>query len=120
MIIQKILFLLCAFQTIGAIPLAEQFKQAGYLEICDKKRKRQRLILCMPILMSSSNFSKQIPFGHKNYIAQKNALFAQKKEITTQLIFLVSMMSRTEKAEARSLFIIRFIFMNLSALSTLN
>lgn len=41
MIIQKTLFLwtflLFAFQSFCATPLAEQFKQAGYLEICDKK-----------------------------------------------------------------------------------
>lgn len=33
--------------------------------------KRQRLILFMHILMSSSNFFKQNPFGHKNYIVQE-------------------------------------------------
>ena len=41
MIIRKTLFLwiflLFAFQSLCAIPLAEQFKQAGYVEICDKK-----------------------------------------------------------------------------------
>jgi hypothetical protein len=31
------IFLLFAFQSLCAIPLAEQFKRAGYLEICDKK-----------------------------------------------------------------------------------
>lgn|GEM_PF-836475 len=31
------IFLLFAFQFLYAIPLAEQFKQAGYLEICDEK-----------------------------------------------------------------------------------
>lgn len=32
-----ILLLLFAFQSLGATPLADQFKQAGYVEICDKK-----------------------------------------------------------------------------------
>lgn len=31
------IFLLIAFQTNNSIPLAEQFKQAGYLEILDKQ-----------------------------------------------------------------------------------
>jgi hypothetical protein len=30
-------FLLFAFQSLCAIPLAEQFKQAGYVEICNHK-----------------------------------------------------------------------------------
>lgn len=41
MIVQKILFLLIfpllAFQSVCAIPLAEQFKRTGYVEMCDKK-----------------------------------------------------------------------------------
>jgi hypothetical protein len=41
MIVQKILFLLIfplfVLQSLCAVPLAEQFKQAGYLEICNKK-----------------------------------------------------------------------------------
>jgi hypothetical protein len=41
MIVRKTLFLwiflLFAFQSLCAIPLAEQFKQTGYVEICDKK-----------------------------------------------------------------------------------
>ena len=40
MIIQKILFLnflLCVFQSFCALPLAEQFEQIGYVEMCDKK-----------------------------------------------------------------------------------
>jgi hypothetical protein len=41
MIVRKIflpwIFLLLAFQSLCAIPLAEQFKQAGYVEICNKK-----------------------------------------------------------------------------------
>ncbi|MDR3646829.1 MAG: hypothetical protein P4L22_04800 [Candidatus Babeliales bacterium] len=32
-----IIFILFTFQSLCAIPLAEQFKQTGYLEICDKK-----------------------------------------------------------------------------------
>ena len=36
---RKILFLLLfLLQTLGATPLAEQFKQAGYVEICEKKQ----------------------------------------------------------------------------------
>ncbi len=31
-----LIFLLFAFQSLCAIPFAEQFKQAGYLEICNK------------------------------------------------------------------------------------
>lgn len=41
MVIQKnvfsLIFLLFAFQSFYAIPLAEQFKRAGYSEICDKE-----------------------------------------------------------------------------------
>src|ERR1700691_4750117 len=41
MIVRKALFLgiflLFAFQSLCATPLAEQFKQAGYLEVCDKE-----------------------------------------------------------------------------------
>jgi hypothetical protein len=40
MIIRKALFLwiflLCALQSLCALPLAEHFKRAGYVEICDK------------------------------------------------------------------------------------
>ena len=61
----------------------------------------------MPISMSSSNFFKQIQFGHKNYTSQKSVLFAQKIEITTRPIFLVSTTSQKEKEEARSPSIIR-------------
>ena len=82
--------------------------------------ERQRLILSMPISMSSSNFFKQIRFGHKNYTSQKSVLFAQKIEITTPQIFLVSMTSQKEKEEARSPSIIRPISMNLFALTTQN
>lgn len=35
MLVQKIFFLFITFQSIYATPLAEQFKQAGYVEICD-------------------------------------------------------------------------------------
>ena len=82
--------------------------------------ERQRSILFMPISMSSSNFFKQIQFGRKNYTAQKSVLFAQKIEITTPPIFLVSTMSRKEREEARSPSIIRPISMNLFALTTQN
>ena len=34
---QKIFFLLFAFQSLCATPLAEQFKRVGYVEICDEK-----------------------------------------------------------------------------------
>lgn len=41
MILQKFFFLwvllLFSFQSLCTLPLAEQFKQVGYLEICDKK-----------------------------------------------------------------------------------
>lgn len=36
MIIRKTIFLLCSFQPLAALPLAEQFKQVGYVEMCDK------------------------------------------------------------------------------------
>jgi hypothetical protein len=43
MIIRKLLFLwilpLIAFQSLSTLPLAEQFKQAGYSEICDPNRE---------------------------------------------------------------------------------
>ena len=37
MVVRKAIFLLFAFQSLCALPLAEQFKRAGYVEICDKK-----------------------------------------------------------------------------------
>jgi len=70
MIIQKILFLwiffLFAYQSLCAIPLAERFKQEGYLEICDKKYGRAKFDSFY------AHFDKLIEF------LQTNRVWAQK------------------------------------------
>src|ERR1700722_19400057 len=82
--------------------------------------ERRRSILFMHISMGSSNSFKQIQFGHKNYIAQKNVLFDQKRKIITPPIFLVFMTSQKEKKEDRSPSIILLISMNLFAFTIPN
>src|SRR5581483_5865279 len=80
----------------------------------------QCLIRFMPILMCSLNSFKKTPVGHKNYIAQKSVLFAQKIEITTLPIFLAFTTSLKEREEARSASITRIISMNLFVLAIQN
>jgi hypothetical protein len=36
-VVRKAIFLLIAFQSLCGLPLAEEFKRAGYVEICDQK-----------------------------------------------------------------------------------
>ena len=66
MIDRTIIFILCAFQSLGAIPLAEQFKHAGYVEILGKKQGAETFDVLY------ARFDELIEF------LQKNPAWAQK------------------------------------------
>ena len=76
MIIQMTLFvwifLLFAFQSLRATPLAEQFKQAGYVEICDKKHGTETFD------------SLYVYFDELIEFLQKNPVWAQKLYIAKE------------------------------------
>lgn len=82
MIIRKIfslwILLLFGFQLLCAIPLAEQFNQTGYLEICDKKHGTETfdsLYLC---------FDELIEFLQKNPVWAKKLYVAKERFIRSK------------------------------------
>lgn len=78
MIFQKILFLLFAFLHLSAIPLAEQFKQFGYLEICDETHGTETFDALY------GYFDELIEFLQKNKVWEQKLYSAKERFIRTK------------------------------------
>ncbi|MGB8467543.1 MAG: hypothetical protein WCE21_00930 [Candidatus Babeliales bacterium] len=76
MIIQKSLFLsiilVCTLQSLCAVPLAEQFKQAGYVELCDTEHGTKNFDSLYAYFDEFITFLQTNPgFAHKLYSAKE-------------------------------------------------
>lgn len=92
MIVQKVLFLwiylLIEFQTLFAIPLEEQFKQKGYLEICDRKHGTETFASLYTCFDDLIEFLQTHPvWSQKLFIAKERFIRSKDKNYYSTDVF---------------------------------
>lgn len=78
MVVRKAIFLLFAFQPLCALPLAEEFKRAGYVEICDKKPGAEEFDSLY------AYFDELIAFLQKNPVWEQKLYIAKERFIRSK------------------------------------